>query len=40
MKFEKSASKSIAVGTFDETCIEDGFFLLTCKNDSDAVQNY
>ncbi|MFK7833277.1 MAG: helix-turn-helix transcriptional regulator [Winogradskyella sp.] len=38
MKLENSISKSIAVGTFDETYIEDGFFLLTCKNDSDNVQ--
>ncbi|MDN3491670.1 helix-turn-helix transcriptional regulator [Winogradskyella bathintestinalis] len=33
MKFEKMVSKSIAGGTFDEIYIEEGFFILTCKND-------
>ena len=38
MNLEKSTSKSIARGTFDETFIEDGFFVLTYKNDDNAVQ--
>tara|TARA_R110002111_G_scaffold103778_8_gene161013 strand:- start:7158 stop:8057 length:900 start_codon:yes stop_codon:yes gene_type:complete len=35
MKLEKSALKSNAEGTFDEISIEDGFILLTSKNDGD-----
>ncbi|MTE26115.1 helix-turn-helix domain-containing protein [Winogradskyella ouciana] len=38
MNLERSTSKSIARGTFDETFIEDGFFVLTYKNDDNAVQ--
>ncbi|WP_430467045.1 helix-turn-helix domain-containing protein [Winogradskyella ouciana] len=38
MNLEKSTSKSIARGTFDETFIEDGFFVLTYKNEDNAVQ--
>lgn len=35
MNTEKITLKSIATGTFDETYIEDGFFILTSKNDGD-----
>ena len=35
MKLEKSTSKSIAQGTFEEISIEDGFILITSKNDGD-----
>ncbi|WP_439152797.1 helix-turn-helix transcriptional regulator [Winogradskyella sp.] len=38
MKLENSTSKSIARGTFDETYIEDGFFVLTYKNETNSVQ--
>ena len=38
MNFENIASKSVARGTFDETFIEDGFFVLTYKNENDTVQ--
>ena len=38
MKLEKSPSKSVAVGTFDETIIEDGFFVLTHKNENDTIE--
>lgn len=38
MNFEKMPSKSVARGTFDETYIEDGFFVLTSKNDNDLVE--
>ncbi|WP_299523526.1 AraC family transcriptional regulator [Winogradskyella sp.] len=38
MNFENIASKSVARGTFDETFIGDGFFVLTCKNENDTVQ--
>ncbi|NRD22077.1 AraC family transcriptional regulator [Winogradskyella litoriviva] len=33
MKLEKSTLKSIATGTFDEVKLEEGFFVLTSKND-------
>ena len=38
MNLENSAQKSVARGTFDETFIEDGFFVLTYKNDENTVQ--
>jgi AraC-like DNA-binding protein len=38
MNLEKSVSKSIAKGTFEETLIEDGFFVLMHKNENDAVE--
>ncbi|WP_282042358.1 AraC family transcriptional regulator [Winogradskyella flava] len=38
MKLEKSASKSVARGTFGETFIEDGFFVLTSKNEDNVIQ--
>ena len=38
MKLEEKTSKSIARGTFDETFIEYGFFVLTFKNDNKTVQ--
>lgn len=38
MNFKKTASKSIAKSTFDETYIEDGFFVLTYKNENNDVQ--
>ena len=37
MNFENTPSKSVARGTFDETFIEDGFFVLLSKNDTDLV---
>ncbi|WP_299098020.1 helix-turn-helix transcriptional regulator [uncultured Winogradskyella sp.] len=38
MNLEKMDSKSIAKGTFDETHIEDGFFIITSKNDNDTAK--
>ena len=38
MNSEKSVSKSIAKGTFEETLIEDGFFVLMHKNENDAIE--
>ena len=38
MSIKKTTLKSIARGTFDETFIEDGFFVLTSKNESTNVQ--
>ncbi|WP_422106749.1 helix-turn-helix transcriptional regulator [Winogradskyella sp.] len=38
MNLEKITSKSVARGTFDETFIEDSFFVLTTKNDTDVVE--
>ncbi|MEO1030144.1 MAG: AraC family transcriptional regulator [Bacteroidota bacterium] len=38
MNLEKITSKSVARGTFDETFIEDSFFVLTNKNDTDVVE--
>lgn len=38
MKLEKTAFKSNATGTFDEVNIEDGFFVLTSKNDGDNTK--
>lgn len=38
MKSEKIALKSVAKGTFDETWIEDGFFVLSRKNENDDVE--
>ncbi|WP_299115438.1 helix-turn-helix transcriptional regulator [uncultured Winogradskyella sp.] len=38
MKIEKSSLKSVAVGSFDETFLEDGFFVLSYKNDNEAVE--
>ncbi|WP_299367504.1 helix-turn-helix transcriptional regulator [Winogradskyella sp.] len=38
MNSENTAPKSVARGTFDETFIEDGFFILTHKNENDTVQ--
>lgn len=37
MNLENFTSKSIARGTFDETSIEEGFFVLTHKNENDTV---
>lgn len=36
---EKNILKSIARGTFDETQVEDGFLILTFKNDENQTQN-
>ncbi|MFS4483606.1 helix-turn-helix transcriptional regulator [Hyunsoonleella sp. 2307UL5-6] len=36
---EKNNLKSIARGTFDETQVEDGFLILTFKNDENETQN-
>ena len=38
MKLENLPSKSVAKGTFDETFIEEGFFVLTHKNEANAVE--
>ncbi len=38
MNLENSTSKSVARGTFNETFIENGFFVLTSKNEVHAVQ--
>ena len=38
MNLEKSNLKSIATGTFDETFIEDGFFVLAHKNENDTIK--
>lgn len=38
MDLEKKDSKSIATGTFEETYIEDGFFVLTHKNENDGLE--
>ena len=38
MKFEKSTLKSNATGTFEETLIEEGFFVLTHKNENDTIE--
>lgn len=38
MNSEKLPLKSVARGTFDETYIEEGFFVLTSKNESHSVQ--
>lgn len=38
MKLENTTSKSIASGTFDETFIEDGFFVLTYKNENNTIE--
>ncbi len=38
MNTNKKQSKSIASGTFDEIFIEEGFFVLTYKNENDTVE--
>ena len=38
MNLKNSGQKSVARGTFVETFIEDGFFVLTYKNDENTVQ--
>ena len=38
MNLKKKALKSVASGTFDETYLEDGFFVLTSKNENDTVE--
>ena len=38
MNSKKPVSKSIARGTFEETLIEDGFFVLMHKNENDALE--
>ncbi len=38
MNLENSTSKSVARGTFEETFIEEGFFVLTYKNEESAVK--
>jgi len=38
MNTNKKQSKSIALGTFDEIFIEEGFFVLTYKNENDTVE--
>ncbi|QNK76735.1 helix-turn-helix transcriptional regulator [Winogradskyella sp. PAMC22761] len=38
MNSEKKDLKSIAKGTFEETFLEDGFFVLTHKNENDTIE--
>ncbi|MGJ8548530.1 helix-turn-helix transcriptional regulator [Winogradskyella wichelsiae] len=38
MNLEKTNSESIAKGTFEETYLEDGFFILTHKNENDTIE--
>lgn len=38
MNLEKTTSKNVARGTFNETFIEDGFFVLTYKNEHSQIQ--
>ena len=38
MKIEKNNLKSIAGGSFDETFLEDGFFILSYKNDNETIE--
>jgi len=38
MNLEKSSLKSIAISTFNETFIEDGFFVLSHKNENDGLE--
>ncbi|TCK67724.1 AraC family transcriptional regulator [Winogradskyella wandonensis] len=38
MKIENSISKSVAQGSFEETYLEEGFFILSYKNDSNAIE--
>ncbi|RZN84587.1 MAG: AraC family transcriptional regulator [Winogradskyella sp.] len=38
MKIEKSNLKSIAESSFDETYLESGFFVLSYKNDNEAIE--
>ena len=38
MNLEKTNTKSNATGTFEETLIEDGFFVLTHKNETDSLE--
>ncbi|RNC88255.1 MAG: AraC family transcriptional regulator [Winogradskyella sp.] len=37
MKFENRLSKNVAEGSFEETLLEDGFFVLMYKNESDNI---
>ncbi len=39
MNDNNNALKSVAVSSFGETKVDDGFFVLTYKNDTNAVQN-
>ncbi|MEZ4792253.1 MAG: AraC family transcriptional regulator [Gelidibacter sp.] len=38
MDFEKKDLKNVAKGSFDETKIDDGFFVLTYQNERDAIE--
>lgn len=38
MKLDNISLKSVAAGSFDETNLEDGFFILTYKNENEAVE--
>jgi len=38
MNFDKKVMKSIAQGTFEETYLDDGFFVLTSQNENDATE--
>lgn len=36
---DKSQIKNVAIGSFEETKVDDGFFVLTCKNDKSVAQS-
>ncbi|NNE30823.1 MAG: AraC family transcriptional regulator [Winogradskyella sp.] len=38
MKLENNSLKNVAEGAFEETIIEDGFFVLTCKNENSTIK--
>ena len=39
MRHDVETKKNVAIGTFDETFVDDGFLILTYKNDSNKTQN-
>lgn len=39
MNADENTIKNVAVGTFEETHVDDGFLVLTFKNDSNAIQS-
>ncbi len=39
MNADENTVKNVAVGTFEETYVDDGFFVLTFKNDSSVIQS-
>jgi len=36
---DKNQIKNVAIGSFEETKVDDGFFVLTCKNDKSVAQS-